>query len=207
MKIIDVNQNTPEWLETRRGKISGTVLGDVYSKRGTRKIGFYQIIAERLGLDPDDENRMDRGLRLEEEALDIFSKEMKLGKTTTIERPGICISSFSNDVMNSPDALLKSELGYTGAVEVKCLSPARHLQAVIENKVPPEFESQVIQYFVVNDELLVLYVVFYDPRIPSVPFHVIKVNRVDVEDKIEFFKEWQLNTLKEIDEIIESLTF
>lgn len=205
MKILEVDQNSPEWLEERRGKISGTVLGDVYSKRGNRKIGFYQIIAERLGLDPDDENRMDRGLRLEEIAAELF--EATTGKKTI--KAGICVSWFNDNIINSPDRLIvngKSKK-YTEALEIKCLSPARHLQAVIENKVPPEFESQVIQYFVVNEYLETLYVLFYDPRIPSVMYHVIEVKYEDVKEKVEFFKEWQLNTLKEIDEIIEELTF
>ena len=70
MKIIDVEQGTQEWLDYRKGKISGTMISALYSKRGNRKIGFYELIAERLAIDPDDENRMDRGLRLEDEAIE-----------------------------------------------------------------------------------------------------------------------------------------
>jgi len=203
MKIIDVEQRSDEWLELRRGKISGTILGDIYSKRGGRKIGFYQIIAERLGLDPNDENRMDRGNRLEDEAIELFEKKKRV-KTI---KAGLCVSSFSKDVINSPDRLIKINGKYAGAVEAKCLSPARHLQAVIEDTIPPEFESQKIQYFVVNDDLQVLYFVFYDPRIPSIPLHIIKVLRSDIQDQVDFFKKWQIDTLKEIEEIIERLTF
>ena len=79
MKIInDFEQGSEEWAEYRKGKISGTLLGDIYSKRGGRKLGFYDIIAGRLGLDPDDENRMDRGLRLEDEATEKFEEETGL---------------------------------------------------------------------------------------------------------------------------------
>ena len=205
MKILNVEQNSDAWFDARRGKISGTILGDVYSKRGGRKIGFYQVIAERLGLDPDDENRMDRGLRLEDEAAELFAA--KTGKEPI--KAGICVSWFSDDVINSPDRLIKNGKSkkYTEALEIKCLSPARHLQAVIENKVPSEFESQMVQYFVVNEHLETLYFLFYDPRVPSVPYHVIEVNYEDVAGKVEFFKTWQLDTLKEIETIIEELTF
>ncbi len=203
MKILNVEQRSDEWFEARRGKISGTILGDVYSKKGGRKIGFYQIIAERLGLDPDEENRMDRGLRLEDEAVELF--QGKTGKK--VESAGMCVSSFSDEIINSPDGLIKHKGKYTEALEVKCLSPARHLQAVIENKVPPEFESQLIQYFVVNDDLKTLYFLFYDPRLPSISYHLIETKREDVKDRIEFFKTWQLETLQEINEIIERLTF
>lgn len=204
MKIVNLPQNTQEWLEFRRGKISGTILSDIYAKRGGRKIGFYQVIAERIGLDPDDENRMDRGLRLEDEAIQMFEAKSRL----KVERVGLCVSDFNENVINSPDGLLKNKDGkYTGAVEVKCLSPARHLQAVIENKIPGEFEAQKIQYFVVNDDLEELFFVFYDPRIPSVMYHVIRVTRDEVKDQIEFFRNYQIETIKEIEEIVERLAF
>lgn len=204
MKIIDVEQGSQEWLDARRGKISGTILGDIYAKRGGRKIGFYQVLAERLGLDPDDENRMDRGLRLEDEAAELFEK--KYGIATV--KAGICVSDIDDEIINSPDRLIETgKKKYGGAVEIKCLSPARHLQAVVENKVPGEFESQKIQYFVVNDDLKILYFVFYDPRIPSVPFHVIEVKREDVKDQIEFFKNYQVEQLAEMKALIESLAF
>ena len=39
------------WAEARRGKITGTRLKDIIVKRGTgKKIGFYELIAERLGI-------------------------------------------------------------------------------------------------------------------------------------------------------------
>lgn len=203
MKKVDLEQGSEEWLEYRKGKISGTVLGDIYSKLGGRKIGFYQLIADRLGLEPDDENRMDRGLRLEDEAIAEFEKQTGL----KVEQDGICVSDFDERVINSPDGLIKKDGKYIGAVEIKCISPARHIQAIVEEMIPAEFESQVIQYFVVNDDLQTLYFIFYDPRITCKPYYCIEVKREEVKDKIEFFKNWQIETLKEIDEIVESLAF
>jgi hypothetical protein len=204
MQVIDVEQRSEEWLELRKGKIAGTTLGEIYSKRGGRKLGFYQVIAERLALDPDEENRMDRGIRLEEEAREEFEKRTKK-KVTEV---GLCVSDISSDIINSPDGLIKNSKGkYTEAIEIKCLSPARHLQAVIENKVPVEFESQKIQYFVVNEALKTLYFVFYDPRVVTRPYHIIPVHRKDVEATVEFFKGFQIGTLEEINRIVEELSF
>lgn len=203
MQVIDVEQRSDEWLELRKGKIAGTTLGEIYSKRGGRKLGFYQVIAERLSLDPDEENRMERGIRLEEEAQATFEK--KTFKKVT--RVGLCVSDISPDIINSPDGLIKNRGKWTEAIEIKCLSPARHLQAVVEDKIPEEFESQKIQYFVVNDELKTLYFVFYDPRVLAIPYHVIEVHRKDIEEKIEFFKTFQLERLAEIDKIVEELSF
>lgn len=203
MRVIDVEQRSDEWLELRKGKIAGTTLGEIYSKRGGRKLGFYQVIAERLSLDPDEENRMDRGIRLEEEAREMF--ESKTNKK--VIEVGLCVSDLNPAIINSPDGLIKNRGKFTEAVEIKCLSPARHLQAVIENKVPDEFESQKMQYFVVNESLKTLYFIFYDPRVLTVPYHVIEVHRKDVEEKIEFFKTFQLERLAEIDKIVEELSF
>jgi hypothetical protein len=206
MIIKDFEQGSEEWLEFRKGKVSGTRLGEFYSPRGTRKQGFYKTIAERLALDPDDENRMDRGLRLEAEAREEFEK--RTGKNVTCV--GVCISELHPRIINSPDGLIKEKPRskfYTEALEIKCLSPARHLEAVIENVIPKEFESQVAQYFVVNEKLERLYVLFYDPRIVSVPYHVITVERGSIEDKIQAFTDFQLEELNEIDKIVERLSF
>lgn len=203
MKVIDVEQGSQEWFDYRKGKISGTMLADLYSKRGTRKIGFYELIAERLAIDPDDENRADRGLRLEEEA--VLEFETRLDKK--VERVGICEHDLYPEVINSPDGLIKKGKKYTEALEVKCLSPARHLEAVITNKVPGEFEAQKLQYFIVNPDLKKLYFMFYDPRIVTVPVHVIEVTRAELGDLPDKYLQFQLEQLAEVNQIIEGLAF
>ncbi len=203
MQIINIEQGSEEWLEYRKGKITGTRLGDIFAKRGGRKIGFYDVIADRLALDPDDENRMDRGLRLEEEAIKVFTE--KTGKK--VERVGLCVSEVNPNIINSPDGLIKVGKKYKEAIEIKCLSPARHLQAVIENVVPGEFEAQKIQYFVVNPDLEKLHFVFYDPRIASVPFHVIEVTRESLGNLPQIMLDFQIEQLGEIDELVERLSF
>lgn len=204
MKVIThFEQGSDEWKEFRRGKISGTRLGEVYSPRGSRKIGFYEVIAERLALEPDGEDRMERGLRLEQEAIDLFCDVLN----KKVERPAVCVSDVNESIIQSPDGLIKNHGKYTEAVEVKCISPARHIQAVVENEVPKEFESQMLQYFIVNEDLQKLYFVFYDPRIAAVPVHIIEVTRDEVEPKLKEFLEFQLEQLAAIDEIVERLSF
>lgn len=204
MQVInDFEQGSDEWKEFRRGKISGTRLGEVYSPRGGRKIGFYEVIAERLSLEPDGEDRMERGLRLEQEAIDLFCDVME----KKVERPAVCVSDINPNIIQSPDGLIKKGKKYTEAVEVKCISPARHIQAVVENEVPKEFESQMIQYFIVNEHLEKLYFVFYDPRIVAVPLHIIEVTREELGDRIGKFQAFQLEQLREMDEIVERLSF
>ena len=204
MKIInDFSQGSDEWHQYRKGKISGTMLSELYSKRGNRKLGFYELIAGNIAIDPDDENRMDRGLRLEDEAIEVFETNTNL----KIERVAICVHDKYPNIINSPDGLIKEGNKYTQAIEVKCLSSARHLQAVVEDKVPGEYEAQMLQYFIVNQNLEKLYFVFYDPRIQAVPMHIITVTREELGDLPQKYLEFQLEQLAEVKSIVERLAF
>lgn len=185
-------------------------------RNAPKKIDFYELLAEHLGIEPDDEDRMDRGLRLEEEALEkakatIEDEDLKefaeRGQKREYETVGCCVSDVDNRIINSPDKMIKIDGKYTEAVEIKCLSRARHLQAICENIVPEEFESQKVQYFVVNPELKILWFVFYDPRVICKPLHVIKVTREELGNKPQEYLEFQLAQLKDLDELVEKLSF
>jgi hypothetical protein len=172
-------------------------------REAPKKIEFYELLADHLGIEPDGENVMDRGLRLEDEVAEWFGKEYNL----PLDVVGCCVSDVDPRIINSPDRMIKIDGKYKAALEIKCLSRARHLQAVCENVVPDEFESQKIQYFVVNPDLDVLYFVFYDPRVICKPYHVVKVTRAELGNKIDEFLEYQLAQLRDLDEWVEKLSF
>jgi len=204
VKITKVTQNSPEWLDARRGKITGSKLKDIIVKRGTgRKLGFYELLADKVAVDTGEDNDIERGHALEGEALDLMEKELG----ATMERGLFCISDFSYDVALSPDGLIKTGKKYTKAVEVKCLSTARHLQAYFEQEIPSDFFDQVIQYFVVIGELETLYLVFYDPRVTVKPLHWITIKRADHLEKIAEYKQYQIDTLKEVNDLLTNLVF
>lgn len=205
MKVLDIDQNSDEWLEWRKGKITGSKLKDIVTKRGSgRKIGFYELIADRLALTPDDESAMQRGHDLEEEAVQKFTEATGIEVETDC---GVWVSDEDENIAISPDAAGKVDDKYRIAVEAKCLSSARHLQAVVENTIPYDHLEQRIQYFIVNEDLETLYFVFYDPRVISKPLHIIPVHRKDVEGDIEFYKQYEKTTLREIDRIVSELAF
>lgn len=188
------------WLSARFGKITGSKLKDIIVKRGNnKKIGYYQLIADRLGVPPEDENAMERGHRLEPEAIEEFEKMTgKKVKTDLViwereDNPSIAIS---------PDGWI----GKTEAVEVKCLGSARHIEALLTNSVPKDYVDQVNQYFIVNDDLKKLHFVMYDPRIMYKPLFVLEIKRNDVQADVEKYLEYQRVTLAEIDEIVNELS-
>lgn len=172
-------------------------------KNAPRKKGFYELIAEHLGLERDGEDRMERGHRLEIVAREWFAETYN----KKVEEVGICMSDVDDRIYNSPDGLIKNRGKYTEAVEIKCLNPASHIQAVVENKVPEEYFSQNMQYFVVNEDLETLYWVFHDPSIPSVPYHVIEVHRDELGDWPKRLLDFQVAQLEAIDEIVAQIAF
>ena len=200
MKIYDVEQNSEEWFDLRKSKITGSKLHGLIVRRGTaKKIGFYELLAEKIAEEKTDEEAMARGSRLEDEAIAELEKEY--GK---IERVGFCTRDDNEQIAISMDGYQRKE---KRAFEVKCLSSAKHLQAYFEQKIPLEYDDQKLQYFIVDEELERLIFTFYDPRVPSLPIHTIKVLRSEIQDDIDKFLEYQENLLKEIDEMAEQLTF
>lgn len=202
--IIEKYSSKEEWLQGRLGRITGTRLKDIIPKRdGGKKIGTYELIAERISTDPDglafNESPIERGLRLESEAIARFSKET--GKKVNTDLV-IWARDENKSIAISPDG----SIGKTEAVESKSLSCARHIEAFITQKVPDEYEYQCLEYFIVNDKLKKLFVVFYDPRIPTKDFFYLTINRKDVESRIADLLKMQGEVLQYVDEWVVKLS-
>lgn len=188
-------------MEARKTKITGSRLKDIVVKRGTgQKIGYYELIAERLALPPDGQNPMERGHELETEAIERFEKETGKKVDTSLL---IWTREDNESIAVSPDGVI----GETEAVEVKCLASARHIEALLTDEIPSEYEFQVLQYFIVNDKLETLYFVFYDPRLSVKDFFYKKIERGPLSAQIDNYREYQKNLLAEINEIVNSFTF
>ena len=201
MKVVSFTDRDA-WLKFREGKITGSKLGDIIVKRGTgKKIGFYQLLAERLAIEEDgDESPMARGTRLEGQALEVFAKQIKKKVKNDLV---IWVSDADSSIAYSPDGLISDK----EVAEVKCLSSARHLQAYFEQKIPDDYEEQYIQAFIVNEKLQTLYFVFYDPRVECKPIHWIVVKRKDIEEKIQAYRDYENMVLVELEKMINELTY
>ncbi len=198
IKLYDTED---EWLEARRGKITGTRLKDLVNKRGGGlKIGVYEIIAERIAIPASGENVMDRGKRLEDEAIEKLSE--RIGLTFNTDRV-IWHRDDDENIAISPDGFVAGE-NVEIAVEAKCLSSANHIKAWVEKQIPDEYEFQALQYFIVCDTLQTLYFAFYDPRMP-VDLHWIEVQRDQA--KVDEYLALERDVLVKIAAISDQLTF
>lgn len=199
MKIHKFNSKE-EWELARNNKITGTRAKELIVRRGKeQKIEFYRMLAERIGIPRDNENRMDRGLRLEDEAIKEFEKQT--GKKVNNDLVIWCRDDDERIAL-SPDGAI----GKTEAIEVKCLDQAVHLKAYITRAIPSEYKDQALQYFVVNDSLRKLYFTFYDPTLPC-SFFYLELTRKELKKEIEANLKEQRNILVMLDELEDKLTF
>ena len=202
MKIIEIEQGSDDWKQLREGRLTGTKIGSIYAKSrkqdemfDTSKhlLGFYELLAERLTDSDDLSSNIERGKALESEALEVASDELGIdfvrGNVWELDKNHI----------ESPD-------GYTDdlkmAIEIKCLSSARHIQAIYEDTPPQEYATEYANYFLVNGELEVLIVFLYDPRFinDKLRTHYWFLNRVDLMTQIRALKAVKKQVLKELKE-------
>ena len=181
MRKHNIEQRTDEWFHLRKGKITGTTLKLIMGTPKARQEAVYEIVAQRLtvGVDSEYENPMARGNRLEPDAIAMF--ELETGKS--VEQIGLAESDDESNIAISPDGII-AETNETEQVEAKCMGGKNHVKMWFTDVVPSEYYWQVIQYFVVNDNLEILYFIGYNPDIPSHPLHIIEVRREDILEDI-----------------------
>lgn len=201
--IVQTFDNEADWLKARLGKITGSRLDDIVVKRGTdNKIGFYELLAERLAKPSEvEETALEHGHRCEPEAISRF--EQKTGKT--VDRSLVIWSRADNEnIAISPDGIVEGT-DNTEAIEAKCLSSANHLKAWHKKEIPKDYHYQMLQYFIVNDNLQKLTFAFLDPRLIACDFFTIEVTRSEVLAEIEEITIYQRQKLAEVEALADSI--
>lgn len=118
------------------------------NKRLKVGIDFWKFLAETMAEQPDGENPMTRGHRLEPENIQLTLRQLGYRQEDCITDCGIWESDEDDRLACSPDAYQASEKP-TWAIECKSLGSAYHLQAVI----PWMIHSQLIRQHTLPDNL------------------------------------------------------
>jgi len=197
MIIHTMTQRTPEWFEARKGKISGTRLGQLISNRKNRMV--YELLNEQLSdyLFPDDyiSDDMQFGIDNEPIARDMYALQ------TGIEwqEIGLIQSSLLPMHVASPDGISPDS---TAVLEIKCTrSGDIHLQRFFEG-VESGYMPQIYNYFAVADEIKEVHWVSYCPERAERPLIVYVFKRENYEDIVAAAREkismieLQLNNMK-----------
>lgn len=175
--------------ESSREALKNTAIADA-----PKKLGFYRLLADRLSIPDDYEDAMERGNALEKDAVAEFERQEGKKVDTSL----VMWTRDDNDsIAVSPDGFI----GDAEAVEVKCLGSEYHLKAIIEDEIPDEYHFQVLQYFIVNDNLERLNFVMYDPRIASRPYYCFVVMREDVQEEVDQYLAYQKKMIAEVNKL------
>lgn len=179
---------------------------------------IYKLIAQRIAkpINPNDYadripegatySAMLRGQILEEEARELISE--KLGKKII---PGRVWQSDVNEYMIcSPDGEIVDDTGKVSeAVEIKCLDSWKVVKAYYEKHPPLDYEAQIIQYFLVNENLQKLYFCIYSDVFtnPDLELQIFELKREDYREKIELTGRVQNATLGLVEREVQKLMF
>lgn len=199
-KYKEIIQLSPEWHHVRKGKISGTVLKSIMGTPKAKQDALYELVAESLIVGEESEeyeSAMDRGVRLESQAISIFELESGL----SVESIGFIEHDENSRIGYSPDGIISD----TEDVEVKCPLGKNYVKMWLTNQVPDEYYWQMVQAFVVNPKLQKRYFIGYHPNITVHPIHIIEVLRETLTDDIEKATVDQKAFLKELDTILKTI--
>lgn len=119
------------------------LLAETEAKNKRLKVGidFWKFLAETMAEQPDRENPMERGHRLEPENIQLTIRQLGYKQDGCVTDCGIWESDEDTRLACSPDAYQASE-NPTWAIECKSLGSAYHLQAVI----PWMIHTQLIRH-------------------------------------------------------------
>ena len=191
MIIHNVTQWTPEWLNLRKGIITGTRLKAVASapSTATYKTLMDELIAEDLAPLPEvfQNDAMIRWTMLEPIAKQKY-QEITWEK---VDEVWFCIHEKRPYCWLSPDWFIKKEGKYTKALEIKCPGAKNHLKYIQENKIPNDYKWQIVNYFLINEDLEELDFMTFNPDIyiEHLQWHIINVKREDYEEDLKKINE------------------
>lgn len=196
MKILNVEQGSQEWLDARRCMLTGTKLADVMGSNLDQLMLICELIAEE-GTEQVKEMKATVEMKhgTEEEAPAVAFFENKTGKK--VERIGLAKSDEFEYLLCSPDGFIADSKGkYTEAIEVKCPNASTavfyKLSFMVEEKdlaltpakkpflgIPAQYKWQVVNYFLVNEDLKKLSFVTYDNRfiLDETKMYIIEIER------------------------------
>ena len=141
MQVINIEQGTQEWLDARKGVITGSRFKDVITPaKGeaskSSKSYMYELVAERMGASVSffQNEHMQRGNELEPDARSAY----EFIKDATVYQVGFCL--HDNKLIGvSPDGLI----GEDGGLEIKCPKETTHISYLDNGTLPLIYKPQV----------------------------------------------------------------
>lgn len=204
MKVIDFPQGSPEWLESRAGKVTASRISDVLAKiklgeAKTRRDYRYQIMAEILTGRAQEQGFINDEMRWGTENEPYARSAYEVAKGVMVDKAGLVIHPANDRAGASPDGLV----GADGMTEIKCPKTATHIGYLTDGIVPSQYIPQM-QWQMACAERDWNDFVSYDPRLPEhLQLFVCRLNRDD--GKIREMEAEVAVFLREVDALVVKL--
>ncbi len=197
MRIIECEQNSPEWYAARLGIPTASMFATVMANgRGgnesvTRKTYMLKLAGEIITGEPMDNysnGHMERGKAMEDEARDLYSFKTD----TEPQRVGFVVNGQKGC---SPDSLIEA----SGMLEVKTKLAHLTIECLLRNEFPPEHKAQCQGALWVAEREWVDIVVYW----PKLPLFVRRAHRDDeyikkLADAVDQFNDELAQTVERV---------
>lgn len=200
MKIYkELEQGTQDWLKVRKWVITGTKLKWVLWWPKAQLTEYYTLLAEKY-IEEESLNSYEIIERWHE--LEPIAKAKYESITWNIVEEVWFIVKDDRHWLSPDGIVLDEDSGlYTWSVEIKCPMWKNYVKYLLEDKIPDEYRWQVVNYFMVMEDLEWLDFIIYNPDVSSEikDIHIIRVTRNDLiedinkaEEKLKTFrKKWE----------------
>lgn len=143
MLIHDVDQNSNEWIELRRGIPTGSMFSKLCTTKGDRSKSISDAINEKVAnvianetLETWQGNQWtERGHELEQDAADYYQF---MNGDRKLKQVGF-VTDDENTCGCSPDRLVNDD----GLLEIKCPMPKTHVKYLLAKEIPSDYYLQV----------------------------------------------------------------
>jgi len=181
MRKINVEQGSYDWHCHRQGKVTGTTLKSALGSPKVQDTLMYKLIAERM-TEPQigdiNSDAVTRGREFEPIARKAVIKKTGIEFTET----GMLVSDDTEWFGISPDAIYEEGGKVVGGLEIKCPDSKKHIEYLINNKLPKEYVEQVKAAFIMSDDIQWWYFASFDDRNYELPLFLLKVTREDFKE-------------------------
>ncbi len=191
MRVLDCEQGTSEWLNIRKGVITGTKLEQAFKQSEALK---NHLIAERMisympeGICTAD---MDKGNALEP----LAKKEYMRITGFSGDDIGFILHPERDDVGISPDLIIS---GGIKAAEFKCPKWFTHIEYMRDKNPPKKYLFQLLHYFLCIPELESIDFVSFDELNEVKPIDIKTFTLEQLLD-IEYLKGKKVGSLKNLE--------
>jgi putative phage-type endonuclease len=194
MKIVNCEQGTPEWFAARAGRVTASCIDDVLAKgRGsaeslTRLKYRAKLVAETMIGRPIEGGFVSKAMEEGTEREPYARAAYELRHDVLVDRVGFVVHPRIERAGASPDSLV----GEDGLTEIKCPLIHTHIRYLTQNRVPPEYENQMMWQLACTGRSWNDFVSYTEELPPPINLFVVRLlpdpARIKVmEDEVEKF--------------------